>query len=116
MIEGVTAGSTVSGLELMLLDATGNTVPAGTSGKLRAPWLRRPRELRLDATGRTALGSWEVRCIGTALESTYRTQKTSASKCEDSSFCAVVKRVQAVNLASWKHHVLGVLHRGAVSM
>ena len=63
VMEGVPAGSTISGLEIQCCDASGRAVPEGTAGKLRATWIRGTRSCSSMRAG--ALGSWLWRCVKT---------------------------------------------------
>ena len=62
VMEGVPAGSTISGLEIQCCDASGRAVPEGTAGKLRATWIRGTKKLQFDESGRFGLLALEVRC------------------------------------------------------
>ena len=61
VMEGVPAGSTISGLEIQCCDASGRAVPEGTAGKLRATWIRGTKKLQFDESGRFGLLALEVR-------------------------------------------------------
>ena len=60
VMEGVPAGSTISGLEIQCCDASGRSVPEGTAGKLRATWIRGTKKLQFDESGRFGLLALEV--------------------------------------------------------
>lgn len=62
VIDDVPAGSSVEGLEIECLDASGRHVPSGTSGKLRATWIRGTKKLQFDDSGRFELPLLKVSC------------------------------------------------------